>query len=160
VTDNKEFHEKSVAEYTANLCTNVIGQYIFGALAHESKDDLQSRYKKQRVYYKSMLESVTDTFKKNIPGIIISSPDASLYSVIDVRDIAKEGFDANEFVLYCASIGKMEIERNGAKIDLTLLVAPMSGFYSESQENPGKTQMRIAYILSPEEMLMVPILFK
>jgi aspartate aminotransferase len=24
VTDNKEFHEKSVAEYTANLCTNVI----------------------------------------------------------------------------------------------------------------------------------------
>jgi aspartate aminotransferase len=29
VTDNKEFHEKSIAEYTANLCTNVIGQWIF-----------------------------------------------------------------------------------------------------------------------------------
>lgn len=52
VTDNKEFHEKSVAEYTANLCTNVIGQYIFGALAHESKEDLQIRYSKQRNYYK------------------------------------------------------------------------------------------------------------
>lgn len=52
VTDNKEFHEKSVAEYTANLCTNVIGQYIFGALAHESKEELQARYSKQRTYYK------------------------------------------------------------------------------------------------------------
>ncbi|MCK5762904.1 MAG: aminotransferase class I/II-fold pyridoxal phosphate-dependent enzyme, partial [Clostridiales bacterium] len=31
ITDNAEFHTKSVAEYTANLCANVIGQYIFGA---------------------------------------------------------------------------------------------------------------------------------
>ena len=98
MTDNKEFHEKSVAEYTANLCTNVIGQYIFGALAHESKEDLQARYKKQRNYYKGMLESITNEFKTMMPGVIISSPDASLYSVIDVRDIVKTGFDANEFV--------------------------------------------------------------
>ena len=67
VTDNKEFHEKSVAEYTANLCTNVIGQYIFGALAHESKADLQARYSKQRTYYKGMLESVTNDFKTLLP---------------------------------------------------------------------------------------------
>lgn len=103
VTDNKEFHEKSVAEYTANLCTNVIGQWIFGALAHESKEDLQARYSKQRTYYKGMLESVTNDFKEFLPGIIVSSPDASLYSVVDVRSIAKEGFDVNEFVLWCAS---------------------------------------------------------
>lgn len=38
----------------------------------------------------------------------------------------------------------------------------MTGFYSVApgEENPGKTQMRIAYILSPEEMKLVPILFK
>ena len=158
VTDNKEFHEKSVAEYTANLCTNVIGQYIFGALAHESKTDLQARYTKQRTYYKGMLESVTNDFKNALPGIIISSPDASLYSVIDVRDITKPGFDANEFVLYCASQGKVEIDNKR----LTLLVAPMGGFYTptESEVNPGKTQMRIAYILTPEQMKLVPILFK
>lgn len=162
VTDNKEFHEKSVAEYTANLCTNVIGQYIFGALAHESKEDLQARYKKQRTYYKGMLESVTNSFKELVPGIIISSPDASLYSVIDVRDIAKPDFDANEFVLYCASKGKVSIKKNGIQEDRTLLVAPMTGFYSplEWQKNPGKTQMRIAYILSPKDMKLVPILFK
>ncbi len=158
VTDNKEFHEKSVAEYTANLCTNVIGQYIFGALAHESKEDLQIRYSKQRNYYKWMLESVTNDFKTALPGIIISSPDASLYSVIEVNPIAKPWFDANEFVLYCASQGKVNI--NGE--DLTLLVAPMWGFYSPApwQENPGKTQMRIAYILPPEQMRLVPVLFK
>lgn len=162
VTDSKEFHEKSVAEYTANLCTNVIGQYIFGALAHEKKEDLQARYVQQRSYYKGMLETTTNTFKSSIPGIIISSPDASLYSVIDVRDIAKPGFDANEFVYFCASKGQIEIEKNGIKENFTLLVAPMAGFYSprENQENPGKTQMRIAYILTPEEMKDVPLLFK
>src|SRR3990167_7533175 len=31
VTDNKEFHQQAIAENTANLCTNVIGQYIFGS---------------------------------------------------------------------------------------------------------------------------------
>lgn len=158
VTDNKEFHEKSVAEYTANLCTNVIGQYIFWALAHESKEDLQTRYAQQRNYYKAMLQSTTNDFKKNIPWIIISSPDTSLYSVIDVRDIAKPGFDANDFVYFCASKGKVEIDGK----ELTLLVAPMWGFYTpaESEANPGKTQMRIAYILSPQQIQLVPILFK
>jgi aspartate aminotransferase len=158
VTDNKAFHEKSVAEYTANLCTNVIGQYIFGALAHESKEDLEARFKKQRNYYKGMLRSVTDDFKTLIPGIIVSSPDASLYSVIDVREIAKPNFDANEFVYYCATKGYV-VEKEEK---ITLLVAPMDGFYSpiEGEENPGKTQMRIAYILHPEEMKQVPILFK
>mgnify|MGYP002078700658 CR=1 FL=1 len=162
VTDNKEFHEKSIAEYTANLCTNVIGQYIFGALANESKEDLQLRYKKQREYYKEMLETTTNMFKESIPGIIISSPEASLYSVIDVRDIAKQDFDANEFVFYCASKGQVQQKRNGKMENLTLLVAPMTWFYSshEGEKNPGKTQMRIAYILSPEEMKLVPTLFK
>ena len=105
-----------------------------------------------------MLESVTNDFKALLPGIIISSPDASLYSVIEVSGMAKPWFDANEFVLYCASKGKVEI--NGK--ELTLLVAPMSGFYTpaEGEINPGKTQMRIAYILSPEDMKLVPILFK
>lgn len=29
ITDNKEFHQQSVAEQNANLCANTIGQYIF-----------------------------------------------------------------------------------------------------------------------------------
>lgn len=105
-----------------------------------------------------MLASITNDFKSLLPGIIVSSPDASLYSVIDVKPIAKPGFDVNDFVFYCASKGNVEM--NGK--NLTLLVAPMTGFYSVNagEENPGTTQMRIAYILSPEEMKLVPVLFK
>lgn len=157
VTDNKEFHEKAVAENTANLCPNAIGQYLFGALAHESHGELRKWYKKQRNYYKTMIEGVNKELHQRVPGIIVSSPDASIYSVVDVRRVVSSEFDAEEFVLYCAREGWVDV--GGKK--LTLLVAPMNGFYSvrEGEENPGKTQMRIAYVEPPEKMKLVPVLF-
>ncbi|HKL43869.1 MAG TPA: aminotransferase class I/II-fold pyridoxal phosphate-dependent enzyme [Candidatus Absconditabacterales bacterium] len=157
ITDNQEFHQKSVAENTASLCSNAIGQYIFGALAHESKEDLNIWYKEQRKYYFDMMNNLTKEFKKQLPGIIVSSPDASIYSVVDVKNIAKPGFDAMEFVLYCAQKGSVGI--NGKKY--TLLVSPMTGFYKtkDGEKNPGLTQMRIAYVDTPEHMKLVPELF-
>ncbi len=157
VTDNKAFHEKAVAENTASLCPNAIGQYIFGALAHESKEDLQRWFNSQRGYYKKLMFEFTRSLKEKLPGIMISSPDASIYSVADVKKIAKPGFDAGDFVLYCAREGKVDV--NGTP--MTLLVSPMGGFYNvkEGEENPGKTQMRIAYVVPPEEMRLVPDLF-
>ena len=158
VTDSKELHEKSVAEYTANLCANAIGQYAFGALANESHDDLQKWYKKQRAYYKPMMSTLRDELIEKLPGIIISSPDAALYSVVDVRNIAKPGFKSLDFVLHCAQKGKVEIDG----VYYTLLVAPMSGFYNTKagEKNPGDTQMRIAFIEAPEKMMLIPHLFK
>ncbi len=126
ITDNKEFHIKSVAENTANLCSNVIGQYIFGALAKESHNNLKQWYSKQRKYYSEMMSTFTNELNRMLPGIIISNPEASIYSVIDVKNIVEPGFDAMDFVMYCAQKGKVEINGN----DLTLLVAPMSGFYN------------------------------
>lgn len=157
VTDNKEFNVQSVAEFTANLCSNVIGQYIFGALAHESHKDLKEWYKKQRKYYHDMLQTLTLKMKKLMPKIIVSSPDASIYSVVDVRNMVDKNFDALDFVMYCASEGKVEIDGK----DYTLLVSPMAGFYSvkPGEHNPGKTQMRIAYVETPDKMSMVPNLF-
>ncbi len=157
ITDNKEFHEKAVAENTASLCPNAIGQYIFGALAHENKEDLQKWFHDQREYYKKLMLEFTRDLKEKLPGIMISSPDASIYSVVDVKKIAKPGFDAKDFVLYCAREGKVDM--NGKQ--MTLLVAPMGGFYNlkEDEDNPGKTQMRIAYVVPPEEMKLVPELF-
>lgn len=157
ITDNLEFHQQAVAENTANLCANVIGQYIFGALLHESKEQLLSWFEKQRRYYREMVHSVTSGLKKEVPELIISEPDASLYTVVDVRNIFGPNFDATEFVLYCAQKGAVSID--GVKT--TLLVAPMAGFYSNSplQSNPGKTQMRIAYVEPPEVMAKVPKLF-
>jgi aspartate aminotransferase len=154
VTDNPEFHTQAVAENTAGLCSNVIGQYIFGSLAGESHADLQSWYSQQREYYRGMLRDLTLRTRDLLPGIIVSSPDASIYSVVDVRNIAPAGFDALEFVLYCAQEGSVEVDGQ----PMTLLTAPMAGFYSvgQGQANPGRTQMRIAYVETPERMKLVP----
>ena len=157
ITDNKEFHEKSVAENTASLCSNAIGQYIFGALSHENTEQFQKWFHDQRQYYKKLMFEFTKELKNILPGVMVSSPDASIYSVVDVKKIANPGFDAKDFVLYCAQKGKADI--NGKQ--MTLLVSPMDGFYNSKpgEENPGKTQMRIAYVVSPEEMKLVPELF-
>ena len=77
--------------------------------------------------------------------------------MVDVRRIVPEDFDAMNFVLYCAREGAAEIE--GKR--LTLLVTPMAGFYDLPPErNPGRTQMRIAHVETPERMALVPRLFK
>lgn len=157
VTDNADFHRQAVAEYTANLCASNVGQWIFGAIAHESHEDLQKWYAKQREYYRNMLVQFTEDLKSRLPGVIVSSPDASIYSVVDVRNVARPDFDAMDFVLYCAGEGGVEVD---GKLT-TLLTAPMSGFYTvpDGETNPGKTQMRIAYVETPERMALVPRLF-
>jgi len=157
VTDNEDFYRGAVAEYTANLCANAIGQYIFGALAHESKENILGWCKQQREYYKDLIVKVYNELKRLEPGLIVSSPDASIYSVIDVRNVVKPGFDSIDFVLYCAEKGSVELDG----VETTLLVAPMKGFYNveNEDENPGKTQFRISFVESPENMAKVPELF-
>lgn len=154
VTDNETFHRQCIAEATASLCASVPGQYVFGSLAHESHVNLRTWFGKQREYYRGMLESFTNETRSRIPGAIVSSPDASIYSVVDLRDAAPEGFDALDFVLYCARKGRREIRGH----PYTLLTAPMAGFYSvpPGSPNPGKTQMRLAYVETPAKMQMVP----
>lgn len=157
ITDSDEFYNRSVAEYTANLCANVIGQYIFGALAHETKDQIAGWCSEIREYYREQIMMVYNGLKENEPGLIVSSPDASIYSVIDVRNVVKPGFDAIDFVLYCAQEGAVNI--NG--VDTTLLVAPMKGFYDikAGEKNPGSTQFRISFVETPENMAKIPELF-
>ncbi len=153
VTDNAEFHRQCEAEYTANLCANAIGQHIFGALAHESTDDLHTWYDQQRGYYFSMLERLTQETREQIPGAIVSQPAAALYSVVDLRNVVDEGFEALDFVLFCATEGKVTLEGE----HWTLLAAPMGDFYHGGPENnPGRTQLRIAYVQPPDEMARVP----
>lgn len=157
ITDSPEFYDRSVAEYTANLCANVIGQYIFGALAHESKESIAAWCKEIREYYKAEIVAVYNGLKEQEPGLIVSSPDASIYSVIDVRNVVKAGFDSVNFVLYCAQEGSVSIDG----VDTTLLVAPMKGFYDipAGGINPGITQFRISFVETPENMAKIPELF-
>ncbi|MBI3928266.1 MAG: aminotransferase class I/II-fold pyridoxal phosphate-dependent enzyme [Armatimonadetes bacterium] len=155
VTDNGELHERCVAENTASLCSSTLGQHIFGALAHESHADLQRWYKEQRSYYQQMMESFGSEMKRLVPGIVVGSPDAAIYTVLDVRRIVPGNFDSLEFVLYCASEGALSMD--GGR--WTLLTAPMAGFYSTVAENPGRTQMRVAFVETPEQMQKAPALF-
>ncbi|MDW5299145.1 MAG: aminotransferase class I/II-fold pyridoxal phosphate-dependent enzyme [Sedimentibacter sp.] len=157
ITDSEEFNNRSVAEYTANLCANAIGQYIFGALAHESKEQIAEWCKSLRDYYQKLIFEVYNGLKKQEPGLIVSSPDATIYSVIDVRNVVKPGFDAIDFVLYCAGEGSVNIDG----VETTLLVAPLKGFYdiAKGENNPGSTQFRISFVESPENMAKVPELF-
>ncbi len=157
ITDDAEFHDRAVAENTASLCPNVLGQYVFGALAHEDHDDLHAWYGRLRAYYRDMMVSFTAELRERLPGVIVSSPDASIYSVVDVRDVVRPGFDALEFVLWCATEGAVDLDG----VPTTLLTAPMAGFYSTvpGEPNPGKMQMRIAYVETPGTMAVVPRLF-
>lgn len=157
VTDNALFNNRSIAESTSNLCPNVIGQYIFGALAHESKEDISDWCKNQRNYYKDLIVNVHDELLAQEPDLIVSSPDAAIYTLIDVRNIVKPGFDSVEFVLYCAEKGF--VEYNG--VTTTLLLTPLKGFYGipADDKNPGSSQFRISFVETPETMMKVPEVF-
>lgn len=156
VTDNELFSERAVAENTAELCSPAIEQYIFGALAEEPIEKIQNWFDSQREYYKQIGEDLLNGFKNEMPDLIVSRPEASIYSVVDVRNITEE-FDALDFVTFCATHGSCELDGQ----NYTLLVAPMAGFYTvdSTEKNPGLTQMRIAYVESQENMKKVPKLF-
>lgn len=157
ITDSPEFHNRAIAEYTANLCANAIGQYIFGALAHETEEQIASWAKEMRDYYRGLIMTVYKGLKEEEPGLIVSSPDASIYSVIDVRNVVKPGFKATDFVLYCAQEGSAVIDG----VETTLLTAPMNGFYDidDIEENPGRFQFRISFVETPENIAKIPKLF-
>ncbi len=150
VTDNLDFHTQAVAENTASLCSNTLGQHIFGALAHIPAAELKTWFGKQRDYYQRIARHFTTRTRELTPELIVSSPDAAIYSTVDVRKLDPR-FDGQDFVLYCAQEGFIELD--GQK--LTLLTAPMEGFYS-GEPNPGRTQLRIAYVETPERMARVP----
>lgn len=156
VTDSSALHTRAVAELTANLCSNALGQRVFGALAHLGHDELHAWYAEQRAYYAPMLTTLARGFAAALPGVIVSLPQASLYMVVDLRRIAPAGFDAAAFVTWCASEGRVAVE--GA--DYTLLAAPMRGFYAgHADDTPGATQLRLAMVESPEKMALVPTVF-
>ena len=152
VTDNKTFYNKSVNEYTSNLCANALGQYIFGALADISYDEINLWYLKQRNYYLPLMNSIRDSIIEKIPGVLISKPSAAIYLIIDFKNICNPEFDANDFIQYCAKKGCVKYN----KIDYTLLFAPLNEFYSGDEK--VKTQIRIAIVEKPKYLNLAPII--
>ena len=158
VTDNEYFHTQAVAEHTSNLCASAIGQYIFGAIAEESVEDIRSWFTKQRDYYRGLIKNTVQEMQSHIQHIIITPPESALYSVVDVRNVVNEHFSSLEFCIYCAQKGKVNIDNTW----YTLLMAPMSGFYTPGiyAHDPGRTQMRIAYVQEERLIAKVPLLLE
>lgn len=161
VSDNQGFHERAVAEHTANLSANVLGQHVFAAIAHESDSALHEWFSCQREYYRTIMRQVCSGLEERVPGILVSRPQAAIYSVIDVRSVAgvEPGFDAAEFVAYCARHGRVTL--HGFERETTLLVSPMAEFYAGRQpgDDIGSTQMRLAFVETPAKMAQIPELF-
>ena len=150
VTDNDDFHDKAVSEYTANLCANSIGQKMFGVLAKENEKDLKIWIEIQRDYYKKIMTNLRSGLLKSIPGLIVSFPEASIYLIIDFRNITEKNFSAIDFVNFCAEKGKVYLDGDY----YTLLMAPMERFYKNPSK--GKTQLRLAMVESVELIEKIP----
>jgi len=150
LTDNKEFHEKAISEYTANLCANALGQEIFGAMASEPHENIRKWQYNQREYYRSLLFDLKNEFQNQIPGLIVTQPEAAIYFILDFKNLVDDNFHAKHFIDYCATKGKVDL--NG-KFH-TLLLAPMSGFYID--EKVGKCQLRVAMVDTPDRMRLAP----
>jgi aspartate aminotransferase len=151
VTDDREFHGRAQAEHTSSLCASAIGQWIFGAIAQESIEDLNAWYRRQREYYRAMLASFTRRTRELLPGAIVSSPDAAIYSIVDLRNVVGPEFEAT--VLHCASTGRSRRTGRSGRCsppDERFLRRP------ERPSDPGRTQLRVAYVESPEKMASVP----
>tara|TARA_B100000315_G_scaffold56455_1_gene50814 strand:- start:488 stop:823 length:336 start_codon:yes stop_codon:yes gene_type:complete len=84
---------------------------------------------------------------QEMPGLIVTKSEAAIYMVIDFRNICPPGFNAKDFVTYCAAEGKVHL----AGQQYTLLLAPMNEFYA-SQESTVTTQMRIAMV-EPQDLI-------
>ncbi|HLR92162.1 MAG TPA: aminotransferase class I/II-fold pyridoxal phosphate-dependent enzyme [Atopostipes sp.] len=156
ITDNKEFAEKAEAEYTTNLSANSIGQHIFGALAHESKEEIVGWLKQSRNYYRQINRELYQALKKTNPDFLVSQPESSIYLVVDVKNIVGPDFDSVDFVSYCAEHGRVVVDG----VPMTLLAAPMTGFYNKvnGQVNPGNTQIRLSFCETIDKLKYIPVL--
>ncbi len=157
VTDNEDFIEKASAANMTYLCPSIIDMHIAEALYNETFEEIKEWIGNLRDYYKNLLEYMYDSLKKRLPDAIVSKPEASIYFVVDLRNMVDEDFDAEDFVMYCAKEGEVDI--NGKRY--TLLVSPMWGFYNVLEgRNPGNTQIRIACVEPEDKMRLVPELFE
>jgi aspartate aminotransferase len=158
VSDNAELMKKIRAEYSVYLCSNVLGQYIFGALAQEKKTDLQKWYKQQRNHYQKIILSTSEEIKNNIPGIIVNKPEAALYFIVDFSHIAAKNFTAYGFAEFAAAQGRVKL----AGQTYTLLIAPIEPFYHSKlpKKSRARKQIRLSCVASADDMKKVPLILK
>jgi aspartate aminotransferase len=154
VTDNNMVHKQLVSEFTSNLGASALGQYIFAGINELKIEEIQEWFEKQRSHYKSIAKLVKNELLRELPNLKVSEPESALYKIIDVKDYVDETFDSEDFIEFCARHGKIRIDQ----IFYTLLLAPLSGFYSDNSGQ--KTKMRLAFVEPESRIKHVGILLK
>ena len=152
VTDSQVMFDKVRSEYTANLCANVIGQYIFGSIANLSPQEITDWYKMQRKHYSEIITDLVNGLEKELPGLIISKPKASIYIVLDFSRITPDDFNISRFIEYTAKYGISSFNNK----NYTLLLSPMNGFFSTKMSH--NKLARIALVEPKDKMKAVPSL--
>ena len=99
-----------------------------------------------RNFYQEKLLGFEEEIKKEIKGVVVSRTKSAIYLVLDFRDIM-DGFDSKDFVLFCAKEGRVSIDKSF----FTFLACPMEDFYGQEFGYLGKTQIRVALVLSKEK---------
>lgn len=152
ITDSEELAEKAINCASADLCAGIVDQYLFGALAEVSKENIRSFLADLRTYYEKMLWGFRNKLLTLEPNLIVSQPEASIYEVVDFSNVAPKGFRALDFINWAAKEGKVMIKGK----PYIMIGAPMSGFYQPKQGevNPGDRQIRVAFVRNNEEMLL------
>ena len=157
VCDNPDLYQKALANYTIYLCAGAIDQYIFGAISTLSEKEILTWVEKLKNHYSKIIVNTREQILKFLPNIIISKPEAAIYSVIDVKKISQgKNFDAKDFCIWCATKGKEKIGNEY----FTLLLSPMDGFYVNKKDKVYKTQMRVSYVAEQKDIEKIPFLLK
>lgn len=156
ITDNPDFHQQAVAEYTTNLSANSIGQHLFGAIAHETKEELAVWMESARAYYREVNGKMYQKLKEVNPDFIVSQPESAIYLVVDVKRIVQPGFQSADFIAYCAEKGSVDVDG----VATTLLVSPMNGFYKAEDDKimRAQTQIRISFCEPASKLKQIPYL--
>ncbi len=153
VSDNQEFIQKAIISASSHLCAGAIDQYIVGGISDEKQENLSKWFENLRDYYQNLIVSTTNEIKKAIPGVIVSSPESALYSIVDLRKIVPKEFKIEKFCQFCAEKGKICINNK----DYTLLFTPLTSFYL-SKSKYRHYQLRLSYVESSQEIKKIPFL--
>ncbi len=132
VTRSKAIHDAAMLFAQARLSPVLLGQ-IAAAAAHVNDADY---ILKVRAEYTSRRNLLVDLLN-GIPGVICPKPKGAFYCAVELPVDDSDKFAQWLLENYCHN-------------NETVMVAPMSGFYSDPEL--GKKQVRIAYVLKEEDL--------
>ena len=152
VTDNEYFSTKAVNCASADLGAGIVDQYLFGAMAEESVENIHEFLENLKNNYVKTMKGFREKLLAENDKLIVSQPEASIYQVVDFKKATPEGFKVLEFINWAAAKGKVMIDGKPT----VMIGAPMSGFYrvGKRERNPGDTQLRVAFVRDEKEMLL------